>query len=164
MNGVLGQRWLVVEVVGLADGYAGVRADAQVIWLKSRPASERVPGDARVLTVTRGYPKHKPSLSFTTTNATKIQELSALLNGLQIVQPGAVNCPAMLVAPTVTFTFRAARNGPPLTQASMPTTGPDGQCPGIALKVRGRARPPLYALPVFLRTAGRMLGVTLLTK
>jgi hypothetical protein len=36
-------RSLLVEVVPLADGSTGVRADSQVVWITPRPAGERVP-------------------------------------------------------------------------------------------------------------------------
>ncbi|MBV8940374.1 MAG: hypothetical protein JO240_01430, partial [Solirubrobacterales bacterium] len=55
-SGVLGQRWLVVEVAPLSRGYTGVRADAQDIWVQPKAASERVPAQARVLTVSEAFP------------------------------------------------------------------------------------------------------------
>jgi hypothetical protein len=67
-------------------------------------------------------------------------------------------------APTVTFTFRAHRDGPALGWASTPATGPDGECPGVTFKLRGRAREGLSAQHAFLRQAQRTLGVPLMTK
>jgi hypothetical protein len=51
----LATRALVVEMVQLPGGSTGVRADSQVVWIKVRPASERVPLGSRrlVLTTTR---------------------------------------------------------------------------------------------------------------
>ena len=67
-------------------------------------------------------------------------------------------------APTVTFTFRAQRDGPSLARASTLATGPRGECPGVTFKVPGRARQGLFAQQAFLRQAQRVLGVPLMTK
>ena len=128
------------------------------------PAGERVPPAAQVLTVTRGLARQKPSLTFTTADAAEVQEVAGMLNRLPTVQPGGVNCPNIPVAPTVTFSFRATKNGPVLAQASMPSTGPNGDCPGIAFSIQGKPQRSLSAQPTFLRSAGGALGVTLLTK
>jgi hypothetical protein len=47
---VLTQRELVVLAVP-SGGQTAIRVDAQVVWLPARPGAERVPPDARVLTV-----------------------------------------------------------------------------------------------------------------
>jgi hypothetical protein len=151
-------RSLTVEVAPLPHGYAGVRADAEDIWIQPRPASERMPVQVEVLTVTRGR-----SLSLTTTNAAKLAEIAALIDRLPIVQPGVYNCPMIPAAPTVTFTFRARSGGPALAQASTLATGPFA-CPGMQFTINGRKQRSLMAGPAFIRAAGRTLGVRLLTK
>ncbi len=161
--GVLSYRALAVEVAPLPHGYAGVRADGEAIWIQPKPAGERVPAQARVLTVRRGQLGHTPSLSLTTTNPTKVTQIAALLDRLPIVQPGVYNCPMIPAAPTITFTFRARRGGPVLAQASTLANGPFA-CPGMQVTINGRKQRPLMAGPAFIRAAGRTLGVRLLTK
>jgi hypothetical protein len=117
-----------------------------------------------VLTVTRGYPGSKPSLAMTITSLVKVRAIATMLDRLHRARPGVVNCPMIRPAPTVTFTFRAQREGPALARASTLATGPDGECPGVTFKLRGRAREGLSAPAAFLRQAQRVLGVTLMTK
>jgi len=116
------------------------------------------------MTVTRGYPGHKPSLSVTTTALAKVRVIAIMLDRLHPVRPGIVNCPMIRTAPTVTFTFRARKGSPVLARASTSASGPHGECPGITFKVRGHALQGLSAQPAFLRSAGRVLGVALLSK
>ena len=139
-------------------------ADVPVHGAPSNHAAATVPTTVRVLTVTRGLARHKPSLTVTTTDAAKVQEVAAMLNRLPTVQPGITSCPNIPVAPTVTFTFRETKSGRVLAQASMPSTGPNGVCPGIAFSIQGKSERSLSAQPSFLRSAGGVLGVTLLTK
>ncbi|MBV9164795.1 MAG: hypothetical protein JO342_01455 [Solirubrobacterales bacterium] len=164
VGGVLSQRWLVVEVAPLSHGYTGVRADAQDIWLEPKAASERVPAQARVLTVGEAFPARKPMLAFTTENAAKVHEIATMVNNLPVVQPGMVNCPNIPVGPTVTFVFRARRGGQVLAWASVLATGAGGECPGIYFTVHGRPQPSLAAQPDFLHKAQRVLGVMLPSK
>jgi hypothetical protein len=51
--GVLNARDLVVEVAAAGNGQTGIRVDAQVSWQPPRPAAERVPSAARVVTITQ---------------------------------------------------------------------------------------------------------------
>ena len=51
--GVLTARDLVVEVTGAGHGQTAIRVDAQVSWQPPRPGRERVPGAARVVTITQ---------------------------------------------------------------------------------------------------------------
>lgn len=162
VRGVLYVRELVVDVAPLPRGGAGVRADAQVEWTVPRPPRERVPPDARLLTVTRGtLPGWSPPLSATVTDAVRVHRFATALDRLQVVQPVVVACPEQFVTPTITFTFYARAGGPALAQASMPATGPDGECSAIEFTVGGRLGRPLLASPSFLGRAGRILGVAL---
>src|SRR5581483_8253962 len=72
--------------------------------------------------------------------------------------------PNIPVAPTVTFSFRAQRDGPALAQARTLASGPHGECPGVMFKLPGRAQQDLTAQTAFLRQAQRVLGVALMTK
>lgn len=117
-----------------------------------------------MLTVTRGYPGRKPSLAMTTASPAKVRAVAEMLDRLHPARPGIVNCPNIPVAPTLTFTFRAQRDGRALARASTLASGPRGNCPGVMFKLPGRPRQDLTAQPAFLRQAQRTLGVTLMTK
>lgn len=162
--GVLGTRWLVVEVVGLPGGATGLRADAQVVWVSSRPASEQIPRGARVLDVSVARPGAKPLLSITVTSRGKVRAVVAMVDELPMVQPGAISCPAELTGvPVVTFTFRARRGGSALARASelADVTQPATACDAMTFTIRGHAEPSLLAGRAFLRSAQAVLGVTL---
>jgi hypothetical protein len=49
---VLIQRWLVVLVVPDGRDRTAIQVDAQVVWLPAKSAAERIPADARAVTVT----------------------------------------------------------------------------------------------------------------
>lgn len=131
----------------------------QTLPASGAPTNARVPAQVTVLTTTRGLPGHKPSTSMTTTLLGKIATVAALLDSLHPVRKGVVNCPNMPVEPKVTFLFRSRRGGPELARASMPATGPKGECPGITFKAQGHAQEHLYAQPSFLHDADRVLGI-----
>jgi hypothetical protein len=149
--------------VGLA-GCGAVKTQTTAPAAPGAPPHGRVPSDVRVLTVTRGYAGRKPLLSTTTTKAAKVAAIATMLDRLHRARPGVVNCPMIRPAPTVTFTFRVHRDGPALARASTLATGPDGECPGVTFKLRGRAQEGLSARAAFLRQAQRTLGVPLMTK
>jgi hypothetical protein len=138
----------------------------QTLPASGAPPRGRVPVQSAVLTVTRGRSGRKPSLSVSTTPAElgKLATIAAMLDQLHPVGKGVLSCPNIPVAPTVTFTFRARRRGPALARATMPATGPRGACPGIEFRAQGRPAQALYAHPAFLRDAGSVLGVPLLSK
>ncbi len=158
--GVLDPRALVINVAALPDGSSGVRADAEVVWIKPRPASERVPAGVRVIDISR-----PPTLSLHVTDQAKVRRLVAIINRLPIVQPGAWSCPAMRPAPTITFTFRASPGGAILAAASehSDVQEPTTPCDPLSFSVRGTPRTPLLRGAAFLAAAGRLLGVRLAT-
>ncbi len=117
-----------------------------------------------MLTVTRGHPGRKASLAMTTASPAKVRAIAGMLDRLHPARPGIVNCPNIPVAPTVTFSFRAQRDGPALAQARTLASGPHGECPGVMFKLPGRAQQDLTAQTAFLRQAQRVLGVALMTK
>lgn len=162
VRGVLWQRQLVVVFAQLPDGITGVRADAEVEWTVPRPAAERVPPGAGLLTVARNtLPGWPPPLSLAVTDKTRIRRLAAMLDRLPVLQPVAVACPALFAAPTISLTFSAASGGPPLARATMPVDGPEGSCAPITFAVRGRQERPLYAFPSFRHRVSKVLGVAL---
>lgn len=164
--GVLGTRWLLVEVVRLSDGSTGVRADAQVMWIIPRPVGEKVPVGVHEIDITRGTRGHPPSLSLHVTSRATVREIVAMIDQLPTVQPEAISCPAFPVdGPVVTFRFRPARGAPALATASEPSwvTEPTTPCDPLSITIRGRPQTPLLRGAAFLRHTERLLRVKLTT-
>src|ERR1039458_2677709 len=119
VSGVLGVRWLVVTVVGLRNGHTAVGAEAEVQWIIPRPVAEQIPPQATALNVSVGPPGAPPSVTVQTTDPVKVSRIRDMIDRLQIVQPGVINCPAFTTSePLVTFSFRAAPGGPVLARAT----------------------------------------------
>jgi hypothetical protein len=153
--GVLSSRALLLTVVAESGGRTGLRADAQVVWIVPRPASERIPAGARVLEV--DYSKGgKPPREFTVLNRRAVLRIAALIDGLPIVQPtDPHSCPAMQASPrTVTLTFRAAPAGSVLAEASQ--AEPPGACGGMSIEIYGRRRPALTGAETVLRAVSEL--------
>jgi hypothetical protein len=164
VRGVLWSRELVIAVVDLPGGRAGIRADAQVQWTIPRPADERIPAGAHELDVTRGLPGTAPTLRVHVIDLARIRRLAAMIDQLETVQPGVWACPVYPVkAPIVTFTFRARLDGAALAVAREPAfaTEPTTPCDPMTFSIRGRTRRPLLGGATVVRAAGRMLGIRL---
>ena len=96
--GVLNARDLVVEVAGAGNGQTAIRVDAQVSWQPPRPAAERVPSAARVVTITQlpSLDPHasRPPAPVTITGLAVVRRLAALVDSLQLSTIGpAASCP-----------------------------------------------------------------------
>jgi hypothetical protein len=154
--GRLGMRALVVEAVELADGSTGVRADSQVVWIKPRPKSERIPAGARrlVLTTTRSRQLIQGPLTFRSSRA--IHHVVRLLNALPALQPGVVACPADWGS-QVRLSFYDRRGARPLASAVVDPSG----CGVVRLTIRGRAQPPLTGGLTLAKRLSHALGVKL---
>ena len=142
----LSMRWLVITVVQLPSGQTGLRADAQVLWITPRPASETIPAGARLLrvsvhsTIAANQPDQR-ALRFT--SAHKIAEVTALLNSLPAAQPGIRNCPA-----DFGITVRVAFYPTPRTKPSaLADIDPQG-CGGVNLTLNGIPQPVLASEPL----------------
>jgi hypothetical protein len=163
---LLSDRQLIVVAVDLTGGVAGVRVDAQVQWIVPRPVGERIPGGVHEIDVTRGVPGKAPSLSLKTVSPHVIRTLVAMVNSLEITQPGASSCPAVIAGlPVVTFTFRASDGGTVLATASQAASSrePTTACDPMAFSVRGQAETPLLGGAAVVSKAARLLGVHLQT-
>jgi hypothetical protein len=163
---LLAVRQLFVEAVNLTGGGAGLRVDAQVQWIIPRPVSERIPRGVHEIDVTRGVPGKAPSLSIKTVRPHVIRTLVAMVNSLEITQPGVSSCPAVIAgAPVVTFTFRASDGGTVLASASQAASSrePTTPCDPTSFSVRGHAETPLLGGAAVVRKASRLLGVHLQT-
>jgi hypothetical protein len=160
---VLDSRWLVVKVVGLSHGFTAVRADAEVVWVIPRPASERIPAEVGEVDVRRGRSGQLLAVSVTVTDPARVATIVSLIDSLPTVQPYTMSCPSFGISPVVTFTFRAKRHGPIVAQATQlasatdPTTG----CDAMSFSIRGRPRAPLLGGAKVVRTVQRLLGVQL---
>ena len=90
----LRQQWLRFETAQLPDGRVGVRVDAQVIWIPSRPPSETVPtGEAAAtITATWGYGAGAGHQTRTIHDRTTIDGLASLLNSLDVAEGGPGGC------------------------------------------------------------------------
>lgn len=139
--GVLTDRNLAMEAVNAGGGQTVVRIDAQVAWLPPKPASERVPAAAKVVTISAtpgpmvGAKVPAPA---TITNAATVRRIASLIDGLPLFPPGRYSCPAEL-GRAVQMTFRARAGGPPLGVVTAPLTG----CQGVRFIVGGKSQPPL---------------------
>ena len=147
--GVLNARDLVVEVAAAGNGQTAIRVDAQVSWQPPRPASERVPSAARVVTITQ-LPSPDPHASrppapVTITDLVVVRRLAALLDSLQLstIGPGA-SCPAP-PGGGIRLAFLARAGGPPLAVAQGPAA-----CGTVQFSAGGKRQPALQITDSFI--------------
>ena len=86
-----------------------------------------------------------------------VQRLVAVINGLEVVQPGAHSCPADRNA-SVWLTFRAA-DGSVVARAVEHPTG----CASVTLSVRGRTGPALTDSPMVTSELERLGAIPMCT-
>jgi hypothetical protein len=160
----LGERLLNVEAVQLADGKTGVRADAWVQYIAPRPYAQRVPAQARILsiTVTKQVGVSRPHeviiRSREETNVATVRRIAAVVDSLPFAggPDVAVSCPALIAVPVDTLRFRASQGGPALATVSMRSGTPDtgDPCVASALWIRGHSQPALADGGVLLKAVG----------
>jgi len=159
--GVLDSRTLIVKTTAIAAGVTAVRVDAEDIWDVPRAASERIPAGVHEVDVTRALPGKPPSVSVHVAQASKVAAIVKLLDGLAVVQPGALACPMIPAgAPTVTFTFRSKLGGAVLARASQLALAMEAAtpCDPLTLRIGGHQQTPLLAGSGFLTAVGKLLG------
>lgn len=155
---------LVLDTAATGGAGTVLRADAQVVWVTPRPASERIPAGVREIDITRARRGQAPSLSIAVADPERVREVVSMLDGLATVPPtGTVACPAIPVNPPVlTLRFRAMPAGPVLASASQVVDATAGSpCQPMALSIRGRPQPPLAGGLALLRRLRGIIGVTL---
>ena len=141
---VLTQRWLVVTVVRHGTGQTAIRADAQVVWLPARPAAERIPAGAQVVTVTpvfgmqpqRSLERLDPA--FTVASPARVARIAAVIDGLALFPPGMFSCPADFGG-RMRLTFRASPGGPVVASIVAEYAG----CGAVSVTIGGRSMPAL---------------------
>jgi hypothetical protein len=156
VSGVLNSRQLLVEATAVGDGQTALRVDAQVIWLPAKPASERIPSAARVVTITAipGLDATGRALApVTITDATVVRRIASLIDGLPVFPPGTYSCP-MDTGKGLRLTFRATARGPAL---AVVTTYMDG-CGGVDVTVGGAAQPGLSDGPSLAQQVLTIVG------
>lgn len=152
--GRLGTRSLTVDVVQLADGSTGVRADSQAVWIEPRPKFEHIPAGARrlVLTTTQSRRLIQGPLTFRSPGA--IHRVVRLLNALPAIQPGVSSCPADS-GTLIRLAFYRGMSARPLAMALVDPSG----CGVVGLTIRGRREQPLAGGFALARRLSRVLGV-----
>jgi hypothetical protein len=156
--GVLNARDLVVEVTRAGDDQTAIRVDAQVSWEPPRPALERVPATARVVTITRlpvpGPHARRPPAPVTITRLVIVRRLAALADSLQLstIGPGG-SCPA-LVGGGIRLAFLARTGGHPLAVVQGPA-----ECGTIQFSAGGRRQPALQDTTSFIPRVLRLAGL-----
>lgn len=140
-QGVLTERGLAVAAVKTGGGQATLRVDAQVTWAPAKPAAERIPAAAKVVTVSPAPAlvagARMPS-TVTITNAATVQRIASLIDGLPVFPPGSYSCPAGLDR-SVEMTFKATPGGSPLAVVTAAVTG----CQGVRVIIGGHTQPML---------------------
>jgi hypothetical protein len=118
--------------------------DAQVVWLPARPAAERIPPDARVVTVTPVFglqPDRKLEPldpAFTVTDPAKVARIAAVIDGLALFPDGTFSCPASFGA-EMRLTFRTSLKGPVVAWL----TAEYGGCGVVSVSIGGKSMPAL---------------------
>ncbi len=141
---VLTQRWLVVLAVPDGPGQTAIRADAQVTWLPTRPASERIPADARAVTVTPVFglqpdrARERLDRAVTVTDPAAVARIAALIDSLPLFPRGMFSCPADFGA-AMLLTFRTRPGGPVVAVLRAEYNG----CGIATLTIRGHEMPAL---------------------
>jgi hypothetical protein len=151
---VLNSRQLLVEVASSGSGQTAVRVDAQVTWLPVKPASERIPAAARVVTIA-AIPgldaTGRTPAPVTITSAAAVRRIASLIDGLPVFPPGTHSCPAD-TGRELRMTFRATAGGPALAVATADLDG----CGGVGLTIGGATQPALSDGPSL---AGQVLAI-----
>jgi hypothetical protein len=152
VDGVLDVRWLEIDVTSASSGGTQLHAESQSQWVVTRPSGEQIPAGVREVDVTSGWPGKPPFVSRQVTNRADVRRLVRLFRSLEIVQPGAINCPAFSPNPAaVVIDFRSGATKQVVADASVspeasfswPPNVPGWACFPVAFTVRGRKWNPL---------------------
>jgi hypothetical protein len=166
--GVLGVRWVQIQVTATSTDQTLLSAVAQSQWIVTRSAAQRIGPGVRAITITSRVPRKPPFLTVTLTDRRHVRALVTLLNSLPLIQPAEINCPAERTdQPIVTVTFtRTAGGRPPAraqvssaANASWPPTTAGWECFATGLRLGDGRRAALAGNVI--GPLQRMLGVSL---
>jgi hypothetical protein len=152
--GTLSSRVVIVSAARATGGGTALRADAQVIWVVTRPAWERLPSGIREVTITAHHPGKPASATVTVTRMSKVRKIVALIDALPAFQPGAFACPADFGS-SVELDFRHTPGAAPLAIATADGSG----CGGVTFRLRGHRGPPLAGGPGLIRRLSSLLRI-----
>lgn len=127
-------RQLAVEVTKAKGGGSAVRADGQAVWILARPAWERIPADARTLTVI-ARAGSASSVPVTVTAPATLRRIERTIDSLPVEQPAWSSCPFESSPPIEqTLTFRTSPGAPPVARV----IEHPGGCAFVSVSVGGR--------------------------
>lgn len=156
---------VVVWAARLPNGSTALRADAEVVWVVPRAASERLPAGARLLVISVhrtgqrlvGVKSNRLALlrklPSRVSSVARIDKIITLLNELRVRQPGSSRLCPMQLAASVKLGFYASQRSSPLAVATVNTAG----CGGVSLTIDGRAEPELEGGWRVIEEIGRAL-------
>lgn len=160
---------LVTKAVRLPNGTTALRADAQVVWITPRSPSETIPSGAHLLRINarsesrRANARESESemlsmlerLPSRVTSLAQIEAVVALLNKLEVGQPGTRHCPLGLRETSVELSFSTISGAAPLAQADIKPEG----CGEVGLAIGSIAEPALEGGWTLISEIGKALGV-----
>ena len=148
---------LVVSVADDGPDTVAVRVDAQVIWLPAKPAAERVPATAKVVTIVHvpgSEPQPAGDAPVTITDPGTVARIAAVIDGLPVSPPGIRFCP-LDDGSGMRLTFRAARSGPALAVV----TAQSGGCGTVAVTIGGKPMPALAGAASMQQQVAKIAGL-----
>jgi hypothetical protein len=143
---VLIERSLYVSVASDGADSTALRVDSQVAWLPAKPADERIPSAAKVVTITalpgtdikNGQPARSPGQPVTVTDPVTVTKIAGVVDALPLM-PAGLFCP-LSTGQGLQLTFRADKDGPVLAEVTGYTNG----CGTVTLVVGGKRMPALW--------------------
>ena len=117
-----------------------LRADAQVVWMIPRPASETVPAGVRSVLVSVDHFGGGAFKEASVSAPGKVARLVSYVDSLQLVQPSQIPCPA--IGPS-TRVLDLRFLGPAGTRAGPLARAVEDGCDGLRFSVRGHRERPL---------------------
>lgn len=146
------QRELVVTVAHAPGGGTALRADSQVVWIVTRPRSERIAKDVTKVLIKRL--ERRPVTVATITSPARVRQIVKLVNRLPVAQPGVRFCPAIR-GPGVLIDMLDA------TKRIAALMAYNSDCVGVEFTLRGKAQPPLGHGSELISSLASLAGVKL---
>ncbi len=136
----IAQEELTIATTAADGGGTALRADAQVVWMIPRPASETIPAGVGSVLVSVDHHGGGAVKEALVTAPGKVARLVSYVDSRQLVQPSLLGCPAIGPSTRVLdlrFLGSAGTRAAPLARVVE-----DG-CDGLTFSVRGRREHPL---------------------